>query len=75
MAVDLCDSDDIPEISDVDVYYLTSLYGIKSYMIEFIKPLASYDDRVFHIGIYKQFKLMNIKEKKILNYFDHKINS
>ena len=32
--------------------------------------LLGYDHK-----IYKQFKLMNIKEKKILNYFDHKINS
>ena len=60
---ELADSDDVPTITDSDVYYLASLYGIKSYMISFIKPLPSYDDRVFHIGIYKKFQN---KEKSII---------
>jgi len=48
------DADAVPEISTADVYYLASLYGIKSQYISFIKPLPSYDDRVFHIGIHPQ---------------------
>ena len=48
------DADEVPEISMADVYYLASLYGIKSNYICFIKPLPSYDDRVFHIDIHPQ---------------------
>eukprot|EP01083_Nonionella_stella_P040502 109902_1 len=55
MSAELANADDVPEITTTDVYYLASLYGIKSHMISFVKSLPSYDDCVFHIGIHPQF--------------------
>ena len=60
MSENLANTDDVPQLSNADIYYLASLYGIKSHQISFIKRLPSYDDAVFHISIFKEF----IDEKK-----------